>query len=256
MKCSKSSTLENLTDFQLKLKRDVMRQGLSLLTSVMIGHDANKSELGAILSSSILKDGSVSSSFITSKSARKYLSAENFISMLLHNEPVPSIETVVVLFEMMLDSPSGVTLESLSSKAILASGLFAQDDDDRPKIKNPKIIPTIFQLLIHCHDDVQKFIINTFQNLLTGRASLVNLSICSQTEPRMLVLGLNIFPDISDEVQVLNVKLIQTLGNHNISVAELKHLFRSLQSKQDYRPSYTWRVLQVYSFSKLNSVLD
>jgi uncharacterized protein YfkK (UPF0435 family) len=72
----------------------------------------------------------------------------------------------------------------------------------------------------------------------------------------MLVLGLNIFPDISDEVQVLNVKLIQTLGNHNISVAELKHLFRSLQSKQDYRPSYTWRVLQVNSFSKLNYVLD
>jgi hypothetical protein len=243
MKCARSSTSDVQFGEQLiDTKSNILRQGLSLLTSVMIGHDGNKSDFGKILTSGLQKDTLATNSTKSNKSSKKYLTSENFRSMLLHVEPIPTAETIVVLFEMLLDSPCGVSKAEITS---LENGLFAENDDDRPKIKNPTIIFTIFQLLVHCRDEVQMFILNTFQNLLTGRASLVNLSICSQTEPRLLDLGLNIFPEITDEVQVLNVKLIQTLGNHNISVAQLKHLFCSLQSKQAYRPSYTWRVLKV-----------
>jgi hypothetical protein len=213
----------------LKLESNILRiislQGLSFLTSIMNSNRARKDDFGIILSS-YYKD---------------------FIRSVLVTEKIPSLETVVVLFELLLDSTFGNNkLFLIEDEVTQSKGMFA-NDDDRPKIVNQIMITSIFNVLPKCEINVQKVILSTFLNLVTGRASLVNLTL-STTNLRpqsVLDLSLDLFPNTTDEIQIEIVKLMQTLGRHGISVAQLKHLFFCLQKDIDgTRPAYSYRILQ------------
>ena len=257
---------------------DILKQGLTLLTCVMASHEACKDEFGLILQSSrdnadLLKGsyeglgfGASSSSSSSSSStssgsssgiprnrsssalnsnnnAPQSKSIDTIFRLILNAEDKkPSKEVILILFEMLLDGQYILNEEAFT--AVDSNGLFSTDED-RPKIRNINIIQDIFGLIPFCETGMQLFIYQSFQNLITGRASLVNLNACSLTKPRVLDIALDLFQFISDEVQQINVRLIQCLGKHGVPVSSLKHLFRILHSKNDIRPAYSWRVIQV-----------
>ena len=245
---------------------DILKQGLTLLTCVMASHEACKDEFGLILQSSrdsadLLKGsydgfsvgvgsttGSKSRSPSSSNSSNVIAptpskSIDSLYRLILTAEgKTPSKEVVLILFEMLLDGQYLLNEEAFT--AVDSKGLFSTDED-RPKIRNINIIQDIFGLIPFCETGMQLFIYQSFQNLITGRASLVNLNACSLTKPRVLDIALDLFQFISDEVQQKNVRLIQCLGKHGVPVSSLKHLFRILHSKNDIRPAYSWRVIQV-----------
>ena len=256
----------------MKSRCNILRQGITLLTSLTNNNIRMKNELTAILSSSISQtqnkriennnDQLISSNNISNELKNKKLksiSFDNFKLMFLQVELYPSLETIIILFEMLINSPimSNYHVFVNQSNDLLQHGLF-DDDEDRPKIINSFIISTIFHLLIHCSKKIQIFILKTFVNLITGRASQVNISICCQTSPGVFALALNLFSYLINEVQEYNIILITTLGRFSISVSNMKQLFHTIrgnktnnklninnsQDNNDYRPAYSCKVLQ------------
>lgn len=180
----------------------------------------------------------------SSKASNINVTIDDFLNALLFMEPIPTIETLGVLFEFMLEEPCKVTA-LLKEPERIDTGLFCSnliegdsdnEDYDKPRIKNPRVIPIFFQILPRCCELGQKFVLNTFLHLLSGRASLINISVCSQIERPMVELVLDLFHCITDEVQIINVKLLQTLGKYYFSVGQLKQLFQKLHSSKDCRP--------------------
>lgn len=266
------------------IKLKILRQGLSLLTAIMNENAACKNEFKYVMTSSPSSSSSsgsrsasgsssgssadnrtgngdssrarsgstsqrnaaslpASSSSLVSTKFRRY---HNFKLMLLLAECNPSLETFLILVEMLLDSPClnsrSFIEETGGDAANTRYGLFA-NNDERPKIMNYCVIPCIICLIPHCSQDLQICIVNTLHNLVVGRSSLVNLSLCTHSQPVMLGLIMDLFPFISDAVQEHAGKFLETLGQYSFSVAQLKHMFRLIHSKGDYRPGYTWRLL-------------
>ncbi len=229
----------------------IARQALSLLTSIMANNNTNKSIFSKLVLHADGGDQSLSNpesnrenhdmtNFVKKK--QSLLTFDSLVSSVLDVEPTMSLETSLVLFDMLLDGPCVHNRIMLTDESLLSSGLFSADDD-RPKIRNLSIIFLLFASIPHAPFAIQKFILITFNNLVTGRASLVNLSACSHSQ--VLDLVLDLFPRVMDNTHEYLVHLLQTLGRHSISIAQLKHLFRMMQSDGDNRPAHTHRLVQV-----------
>lgn len=245
-------------DSETKIK--LVRQGLACLTAVMSGDSKNKAEFKSAMmsrrstrslasSSTGSGDGSATSG---SKPAPKgnnsiIIRYDDFNDMILQAQTEPDLETILVLMETLLDEPLVNSRQLLAGYAKrpqdVVDGFFA-DQNDRPQICNMNVIPIIFGIITGCDDVVQKCILNSFYHLIIGRASLVNISNCSQMNPSLLDMVLDHFPEQSESVQYVAVKLLQTLGRHSISVAQLKRMFQMMRSSGDYRPAYTSLLLR------------
>ena len=180
------------------------------------------------------------------------------VNTFLCAEPGSSFFTIVMLFDILLDgrvthycnsskwnapaSASGddATVGGSSVPAIVQEfGIFGQDEVLcamlSPTILNVSILPVIICLIPHCEYTLQICICKTLLNLLTGRARMINLSKCSQMmhPPTLTLLDLliDIFPLITDPtLQDLLIKLMQSVGKHSITVAQLKRIFILMQS--------------------------
>jgi hypothetical protein len=254
----------NITDkskCSVEQRRTIMHYGLTLLFAVIKDNEGCQSDLQSILlSSSANYNGNIVGA---KKSNRKLTYAEVVQYILIacpsnslqsSSDSLVTLETVIILIEIMFDKTFEEYHQVISNedgaKNILATGLF-NNDGDRPRIKNISIVPILFYLIQFCNNAVlQKFIIYTFQNLITGRASIVNLNILTaHIRPKSaLDLSLECLPHLVDEVQDHLVIFIQTLGKHGISVSQLKHIFMMFQSKEyngvKVRPSYTSKVIK------------
>eukprot|EP01038_Epipyxis_sp_PR26KG_P006296 gene6296-8672_t len=167
---------------------------------------------------------------------------ENLSTLIIKAEKIPTKLTIIILFELILDG-IGLFSNYLASNIESAEDLFAFDED-KPKIRNTGVFADIFCLVPSCPTHLQRFVLKSFINLLTGRASLVNVNTCSVSKPSVIDLALELFKYIPPEIQDLNVELIQVLGKHGVAVPQLKHLFRILQSNGESRPEYSARVIQ------------
>ncbi len=130
----------------------------------------------------------------------------------------------------------------LGNESNINSGLFSQDQDGI-KIYNESVITILFHILPLCDGKIQEFIFDTFSNLLNGKASLVNLATSSNSKPPMLDMALDLFPILPEHSQEYLVRLLKSLGKHSISVSQMKHLFRIMQTPGATR--HNWRVLEV-----------
>lgn len=220
-----------------------LKECLVFLGCLLCKHEGNKLELSAILSFGQNSEGTNKQKRSMDKKLR-CISFDNFKSAMLKLEKLISCNTMKVFFDMLFDTPSISSSSNQLDQVSVVEGLFSSLDDDRPKIKNVAILEIIFGLIPFLPTSVQDFVLVSITNLVVGRGSLVNLSICSQSHPRVLDLAIELMQHIDDNVQHLCVELIRVLGSHDISVSQLKHLFQILQSKGDSRPSYTWRVLK------------
>ncbi len=242
-------------------RRTIMHHGLSLLFSILKDNESCQSDLQSILLSS---GTNYNGNIVGSKKSSRKLTYAEFVQYILIACPgnssqnpsniLVSLETVIILIEIMFDKIfeeyHSILLHEESVESIQTTGLF-YNDGDRPRIKNISIVPILFYLIQYCSNiKLQKFIIYTFQNLITGRASIVNLNtLTAHIRPKSaLDLSLECLPHLVDEVQDHLVIFIQTLGKHGISVSQLKHIFMMFQSKEyngvKVRPSYTSKVIK------------
>jgi WD40 repeat protein len=235
----------------------IVKQGLAFLTCIMANNDANRAHFSKLMlfnSSSLTfsrpgalgQQTTIETNDVSPTIKRKKMPAvsfEHFVTLLVETEGSISVEVVIVLFDMLLEAPCIRNRSMLSDPSILTDGMFG-NDDDRPKIRNPGIIIMILSLVSSCSYSVQRFIMKTFDNLVRGRASLANLTICSQSKPSLLDLSIDLFPLLPPSNLGTLVRLVQCLGRHSISVAQLKHVFRILQGDGVSSPNYNHCVLQ------------
>jgi hypothetical protein len=221
-------------------KSTLLRYTFTFFTSLMIDYDVYKETFRQFLLQRVKLEG-LSSLSLASKNCN-YHDITSFISEV---ERCPSFETSLVLFEMLFDGLSNNfpnPLSLLASNVVPRDGLISSKGIV-PVMVNLSCIPVIITMVKYCEESVQLFILNTFQSLISGNNSVVNLSKCLNMQPSMIDLILDFFPYVSPTVQKKSVKLLQTIGKHSISVAQLKRFFRLMQIKGEFRPSYTWMLL-------------
>ncbi|CAB1097656.1 unnamed protein product [Ectocarpus sp. CCAP 1310/34] len=106
-----------------------------------------------------------------------------------------------------------------------------------PEIRNPFVVPLIFQLLPDWPASEQENILKVFKLLLKGAGGgTVNRSLCCDVQPALMDQLLDIIPRLNgsgseceDSLQELAIDLVRLLGSHSINVAQLKKIFRLLQ---------------------------
>ena len=168
---------------------------------------------------------------------------------------VPSTSTIteqheifLILIEMLLEGFQNPDPHPtvLLKNDIKKDGLFnPQTVCDLPIIKNVNALLLIIPMVPNCHESIQIYIFNTILNLVTGPNAITNLAKCT-LQPSVIELVLDIFPLLSKHLQHIAIKLIVTIGKYDISVADLKRMFRLLQptSNNLYRPKYTGIILE------------
>ena len=108
----------------------------------------------------------------------------------LQVEPVFSLETVIVLLEMMLGEPLGAAVHLARNDPSKLPVHFAQKDLDVLRISNRHVVPIIIQLVCHCDAATQLGVLRVFNSLLTSGSSRAaqNLEECHNCFPSVFEL--------------------------------------------------------------------
>ena len=109
-------------------------------------------------------------------------------------------------------------------------------------------VPLLFLLLPHCAPALQAAATQAFHGLLTTEHSSEwrnNQVASSLVTPPLLTVVLEAFPRLSSgNPQVAAIALMTTLGQHSVTVAQLKRIFRLMNARRGFRPAYTWRLVK------------
>ena len=245
--CIKKSTVQDSWDVNMKI--NALRHFLSMLTGLMIDSGITKHKFSILM---LLKKHSknkakvVSNPNSTLTAGTGGSSTRNFhdvAGMVIALEESPSLETILILFDLLLDGPKQDNKAIIECGIIPENGMFSDTESD-VCMSNMVVIPIILLLIPSCSLPLQKCVLLTLQNLLTGRFSLVNLSKCCDMQPPVLDSLLDLFLQLKEQVRPLCLDLLQVIGMHNISVAQLKRIFRLMHIQSDYRPAYTSMLLR------------
>jgi hypothetical protein len=232
-------------------KRKIMHYSLALMTAIMVDNEAHKDVFWQLL---MQKTKKKSSNMMQATSSTHSHSYHDLISMLVASrdgETVP-METVLLLFEMLLDGFSAEFRMSLWDKAQKNHDLqpvpegFFDKAAEAPTMLNLSTIPLLLNISFFCSEALQCCVLNTLNNCVGGSSNtcLINLSTCLQMKPPIFDMVLDVFPNLSAPAQRASMKLLQVLGRHTVNVAQLKRLFRLLHLKDNRRPDYTLTLLE------------
>ena len=236
-------------EWSTETRLSTLRHFLAMLTAVMLRSDITKHRFTSLM---LLKKYSKNKAKVTSSSVGEGglwsdpQSACNFhdvAGMIKTLEPSPSLETILILFDLLLDGPCEDNAQLIESGRLPRNGLF-YNDENKVCLSNMVVIPMILLLIPSCALPLQKCIFLSLHNLLVGRFALVNLSKCGDSQPPVFDSLLDLFLHLPEETQPLCVELMQVIGRHNVSVAQLKRMFRLMHTKGDFRPKYTWMLLK------------
>jgi hypothetical protein len=247
---TEQETLEqnrNKRDTQIQM----MRHFLSLLTALMLDSVTAKAKFSALMT---LRKFSKNKAKVTSstgiESTNKLLTPTNpcnihdVAAMIVSLEGSPSVETILILFDMLFDGPKENNRSYLIQAQIASSvGMFFQENT-KVCFSNLTVISILLLLIPSCTEDIQTFICSTLKNLLIGRLSLVNLSKCRNMAFPILDSLIDLFPMMPKRTLPLCARLMHIVGKHNVTVAQLKRIFRLMHVKGDYRPKYTSLLLE------------
>lgn len=245
--CIKKSGAKDCWDVEMKI--NALRHFLSMLTGLMMDSGVTKHKFSILM---LLKKYSKNKAKVVSNpnssvpgggGVSSTCNFHDVAGMIIALENSPSLETILILFDMLLDGPKQDNASIVKSGIIPENGMFCEEESD-VCMANMVVIPIILLLIPSCSLRLQKCILLTLQNLLTGRFSLVNLSKCCDMQPPVLDSLLDLFLQLSEEVRPLCLDLLQVIGMHNISVAQLKRIFRLMHIQSDFRPSYTSMLLR------------
>ena len=229
------------------MKIRALRHFLSMLTALMLESGVTKHKFSMLM---LLKKHSKNKAKVVSNPSNdaavgtgSLCNFHDVAAMIITLEKSPSLETLLLLFDMLLDGPKQDNRSLVESEIIPEKGMFFDEDSD-VCMSNMVIIPIILLLIPSCNSNLQTCILLTLKNLLTGRFSLVNLSKCSDMQPPVLDSLLDLFLRLEEQIRPLCLDVVQVIGKHNISVAQLKRIFRLMHIQTDYRPKYTSLLLR------------
>jgi hypothetical protein len=243
-------------------KARIIRHTLAFMTALMMGNDTlkelfrqqmmqrKKRRAVSLSSASAVLGGSGSSTF-------HYHDLIAVILTGLEQQMPPgaarytvSQDTVLILLEMLLDGFTpifrhGVLFDIQSGLSLPPEMGFFLHEHEIPKMENLTAIPLLLNITSWCDERLQFCILNTIHNLIGGHgsSSLINLTSCTAMQPPILEMILDIFPLLAPSVQTMAVKLLQSIGKRNITVAQLKRIFRLMQVQNECRPVHTWNLL-------------
>ena len=251
--CTKRSgtdaSLLKSKEWSTETRLSTLRHFLAMLTAVMLRSDIMKHRFTSLM---LLKKYSKNKAKVTSSPTGEGglwsnpYSTCNFhdvAGMIKSLEPSPSLETILILFDMLLDGPCEDNAQLIASNMLPPTGLFF-NEENKVCLSNMVVIPIILLLVPSCSLPLQKCIFQSLHNLLVGRFALVNLSKCGDAQPPVFDSLLDLFLHLPEETQPLCVDLMQVIGRHNVSVAQLKRMFRLMHTKGDFRPKCTWMLLK------------
>eukprot|EP01038_Epipyxis_sp_PR26KG_P008120 gene8120-10998_t len=245
-----------------RVKTAILENILTLITALMIGNDKHK-EIFSQLMLQRNKNKPISLHHIENSShVYNYHDLLHIIVSASSDNETPSMSTemVLILFEMLLDgfdiSYKTEKLYDINSgfKRLPEDGFFNKSKDI-PLITNLSAVPILLNGVCYCEEPVQFFILATFQNLIggNGSSSLINLSTCLKSQPSLLEILLELFPYMNNRVRMVCVPLIQSIGKHAISVAQLKRIFRLMHLKDGQRPTYVGQLVDALEGMILDS---
>jgi hypothetical protein len=253
--CFRISSQRNQEELEQHRKREIqiqmMRHFLSLLTALMLDSVTAKSKFSSLMTlRKFSKNKAKVTSSIGIESANKLLNPTNpcnihdVATLIVSLEGSPSVETILILFDMLLDGPKQNNRSYIIQAQIASSvGMFFQENT-KVCFSNLTVISILLLLIPSCTEEVQTFICSTLKNLLIGRLSLVNLSKCRNMAFPILDSLIDLFPVMPKRTLPLCAKLMHIVGKHNVTVAQLKRIFRLMHVMGDYRPQYTSLLLQ------------
>ncbi|RYH30738.1 DUF4704 domain-containing protein [archaeon] len=236
--------------------RSVLCAGLACLSAIVAGNEACKNALRLLLNSSREKVGSArakhAASLVDKKdklnstvsTALSLKSASGLVSLILCADKQPGQEVMVLMLDLLLDGrDAGVEFMFMKRRSNIFAPLFHQEDG-KPTVKNTAVLQDFFQLIPYCDEKIQRFALDSFRNLICGKGSLVNLTVCANTRPKVFDIVLELFPYVPESIQSCNAELLDFLGRYVVTVSSMKHLFRILQRSDGNSPSYAWKVIQ------------
>lgn len=211
-----------------KIKLEMLRTTLEFLKNFMVGNDITKQSFKFAMIQG------------NKSTASKLIEYGDVFNLIFAVENIPSMKTILLLIDMLLDGK----LTIYESSNFLETGLFLNSENCVPIIRNFNALHILVHLVPYCDLPMQIFLMNTFYNLLNGRYALVNLSKCSQAQPHIIDLILDIFPKVTYEIQERASRLLKIVGKHSISVSQLKRIFRQMKVSGDTRPLYISLLLE------------
>ena len=231
-------------------KRKIMHYSLALMTAVMAENEAHKDTFWQLL---MQKTKKKSSNMMMATNATHSHSYHDLISMLVasRDNEVVSLDTVLLLLEMLLDGFATEFRLFLWDKVRYGGEVapppegFFERSTDVPIMTNLGTIPLLLNISYFCSENLQCCLLNTLYNCVGGSSniSLTNLSTCLQMKPPIFDMLMDVFPNLTASAQRAAAKLLQVVGRHTVTVAQLKRIFRMLHLQDGKRPDYTLTLL-------------
>jgi hypothetical protein len=241
-----------------EMKGNLLQLLLKFMSSILSGNDMGKNLFGQVLftkqyrqlynrSEHVQNDADASNNPICSFH-------EFLIDIMVSVEVKPSIDTITSLFEMLFDNNYSMNdiiyLSSTKSTESIASSS-AKLDDSAPTFANVNMIPLIVALVPHCTVEIQSLVLDRILSFINPETSLVNLFKCTKMDPSLFDLLLDIYPLISSSTYPLIGKLLASIGNYFITVAQLKRVIHIMSTKFD---DYAFTLLEAMKgMTKRNS---
>jgi hypothetical protein len=207
-----------------EMKGDIIRAAWCLLTALMIKSEKNKESFKQLM---------------LQKNRRGSASHSNYndlVAIVTFAESPVSLETILCIFQTMIGVDGfhghGLAEFVVNKQKPILNGLFVEN---APLIvENTTVLPILMTLIPHCVIELQLCIFRSLLHLITGETAIVNLSRLTQMHPPLIELILDIFYQLpAQQVQKELLSLLKQLGQHSISVSQLKRIFRLMQFQND-----------------------
>jgi hypothetical protein len=222
MLLSVEEALRHGRNWSSRMKGDIIRAAWALLTSLMIKSEKNKESFRQLMLQRNRKGSSAQCNY------------HDLAAIVTYAETPVTMETVLCLFQTMI-GVEGFISHNLVEFAVnvdkpIRDGLFADALRFPLIVENSTVLPILMTLVPHCKQDLQRCILRSLFHLISGETAIVNMSRLTQMHPPLIELILDMFYLLpTQEMQVEALSLLKQLGQHSISVSQLKRIFRLMQ---------------------------
>jgi hypothetical protein len=217
----------------------IVAQGVSLLTALICGNKGNKIMFRTVFlnqRSGLLNLDTTSSSTDSTQG----LHQESRLLQVLLRGSRASFETVRLLFDLLVDGCFPIDLvPSLRAMEDVQDSRCNDCKAELAVMKNREVVDVIFQLMPALSDELQISTLQILGTMVSGRLCELN----SDLRAMLMDLVLDIVVKLPDGPQQAAIDLMSEVGGYYLNVAQLKRIFRLLNAQDEFRPAYTWMLL-------------
>ncbi|GMH88997.1 hypothetical protein TL16_g11325 [Triparma laevis f. inornata] len=151
------------------------------------------------------------------------------------NEERSLSEKYVKIEEKTLNIIRDATANKMDSTVIEAIFCLMNGGDlsfspSRPSaMHHPNVLPLLFENFSSYSNKNKALTLKLIASLFTGRASVVNKTICTQNSSPLILFILETFSGLPAEAKIFARQILQEIGNFYITVSQVKKVFRLMQ---------------------------